>query len=100
VRDIDRSRDIGYAILVAQHQPDHWQVARRDGCGEQARQDLWCFRQSGRSCAGQTKLVSVLFRAIAPKCERCRRIAAAEEVRQAKIASGAPVPDLMLKPQP
>ena len=31
--------------------------------------------------------------------ERTRRIALAEEIRVAKISSGAPVPDLMLKPQ-
>jgi regulator of RNase E activity RraA len=97
-RDVDHSRDIGYAIWSRGVSPitGKWRIETIainkpvTICGIVVNPgDLVLADEVGICFIQRARAAEVL--------ERTRRIAAAEEIRVAKIASGAPVSELMLK---
>ena len=98
VRDVDHSRDIGYAIWSRSVSPitGKWRIETIainkpvKMCGIAVNPgDLVLADEVGVCFIPRDRAAEVL--------ERVRGIAASEEVREAKIASGAPVSELMLK---
>ncbi len=97
-RDVDHSRDIGYAIWSRGVSPitGKWRIETIainkpiTICGIAVNPgDVVLADEVGVCFIPRERAADVLA--------RTRRIAANEEIRQAKIASGAPVPELMLK---
>ena len=100
VRDIDHSRAIGYAIWSRSVSPitGKWRIETVainkpiTICGIRVNPgDLVLADEVGVCFIPRERAAEVLTRA--------RRIAANEELRQAKIASGAPLPELLPKPK-
>jgi regulator of RNase E activity RraA len=98
VRDVEHSREIGYAIWSRSVSPitGKWRIETVavnqpvNICGIVVNPgDLVLADEVGVCFIPRGRAAEVL--------ERAQRIAANEEVRQAKIASGAPVPDLLPK---
>lgn len=98
VRDIDHSREIGYSIWSRSVSPitGKWRIETValnrpvEICGVTVNPgDLVLADEVGVCFIPRARAAEVLA--------RTQRIAANEEARQAKIASGAPVRDLMLK---
>jgi 4-hydroxy-4-methyl-2-oxoglutarate aldolase len=98
VRDVDHGRDIGYAIWSRSVSPitGKWRIETVAVnkpvtiCGVSVNPgDLVLADETGVCFIPRARAADVLARA--------RKIAASEVVREAKIASGAPVPELMLK---
>jgi 4-hydroxy-4-methyl-2-oxoglutarate aldolase len=98
VRDVDHGRDIGYAIWSRSVSPitGKWRIETVAVnkpvtiCGVSVNPgDLVLADETGVCFIPRARAAEVLA--------RVRKIAASEVVREAKIASGAPVPELMLK---
>jgi 4-hydroxy-4-methyl-2-oxoglutarate aldolase len=98
VRDVDHGRDIGYAIWSRSVSPitGKWRIETVAVnkpvtiCGVSVNPgDLVLADETGVCFIPRARAADVLARA--------RKIAASEVAREAKIASGAPVPELMLK---
>ena len=98
VRDVDHGRDIGYAIWSRSVSPitGKWRIETVAVnkpvtiCGVNVNPgDLVLADETGVCFIPRTRAADVLA--------RVRQIAASEVVREAKIASGAPVAELMLK---
>jgi regulator of RNase E activity RraA len=98
VRDVDHGRDIGYAIWSRSVSPitGKWRIETIAVnkpvtiCGVSVNPgDLVLADETGVCFIPRARVADVLA--------RVRKIAASEVAREAKIASGAPVPELMLK---
>jgi 4-hydroxy-4-methyl-2-oxoglutarate aldolase len=98
VRDVDHGRDIGYAIWSRSVSPitGKWRIDTIavnkpvTVCGVAVNPgDLVLADETGVCFIPRARAAEVLA--------RVQKIAASEVVREAKIASGAPVPELMLK---
>lgn len=98
VRDVDHGRDIGYAIWSRSVSPitGKWRIETIAVnkpvtiCGVSVNPgDLVLADETGVCFIPRARVADVLA--------RVRKIAASEVARDAKIASGAPVPELMLK---